>query len=72
MSRTAPDGYGYSRCTAWNANGGWVAVATEEGSVEVMRVCDTRETRGEVNTTESLDSNLEHCKSLLMYSMQYI
>lgn len=64
-SHTAPSGCGYCRCTAWNANGSWVAAATEEGRVEVMRVCDVKETESELMAGEGPGSaTLENCKCI--------
>ena len=36
-------GCGFHHCTAWSSSvGSWVAVATQEGKVQVVRVCELR------------------------------
>ena len=72
-SHTVSGGCGFSTCTAWGAHGGWVATATPEGRVEVVRVCDVGGGDGGVVTAEeqsSEDANLEHCKVRCLHTLQ--
>ena len=64
-SHTIADGCGFSSCTAWGAHRGWVAAATPEGRVEVVRVCDVGGGEdGDVHVVTTKDSSevatLEH------------